>query len=198
MTLRQRILKGIYPLLQGLSRLAAGKKAVLFNRKAVPPNTSFYDLKTALITGNEFSFEELKGKKVLLVNTASDCGYTAQYSELQALWEKNRGRLVVVGFPANDFREQEGSSNEAIARFCSQNYRITFPLARKSEVVKSEGQNEVFRWLTHKEQNGWNDQPPSWNFTKFLVNEKGVLTHYFHPAVSPLGKEIGEALDSAT
>ena len=198
MTFRQRILKRMYPLLKTLSRLAAGKKAVLRNRKAVPPNTSFYDLKAPLITGNDFSFEELKGKKVLLVNTASDCGYTAQYSELQALWEKNGGRLVVVGFPANDFREQEKNSNEAIARFCSQNYRITFPLARKSEVVKSESQNDVFRWLTHKEQNGWNDQPPVWNFTKFLVNEKGMLTHYFHPSVSPLGKEIGEALDRTT
>jgi len=132
---------------------------------------------------------------VLLVNTASDCGYTAQYKELQQLFDRHKNYLLIISFPANDFKEQEMLTNEEIASFCKSNFNITFPLARKSVVVKNNRQNNVFAWLTHKDLNGWNEQPPQWNFSKYLVNENGLLTHYFSPSVSPLSKSIKQAVN---
>lgn len=126
----------------------------------------------------------------MIVNTASNCGYTNQYAELQNLYEHFKEKLIIIAFPANDFKEQEKGSNEEIAQFCQMNYGITFPLAKKSKVLKSADQNKVFEWLTHKELNGWNEQEPTWNFSKYLIDEKGHLTHYFDPAVSPLSKEV--------
>ena len=123
----------------------------------------------------------------MLVNTASNCGYTAQYKELEELYEKYKNQLVIIGFPANDFKEQEKGSDEEIAQFCRVNYGISFPLSKKSVVIKSPEQNPVFRWLTDKSRNGWNDKPPTWNFSKYLVNEEGTLTHYFDPAIPPSG-----------
>ena len=98
--------------------------------------------------------------------------------------------MVVIGFPANDFKEQEKGTDAAIAEFCKKNYGITFPLAQKSVVIKSAEQNPVFQWLTDSTKNGWNSKPPGWNFSKYLVNEKGVLTNYFGSSVSPLGNDV--------
>ncbi|HXL59000.1 MAG TPA: glutathione peroxidase, partial [Chitinophagaceae bacterium] len=137
-----------------------------------------------------------KGKKVLLVNTASDCGYTGQYEELEKLYQQYKQRLIVIGFPANDFKEQEKGSDEEIAQFCTINYRITFPLMKKSIVIKSPGQNEVFQWLTDKNKNGWNDQQPVWNFSKYLVNEEGILSWYFDPSISPMSNSAINAIRS--
>jgi glutathione peroxidase len=125
-----------------------------------------------------------------LVNTASDCGYTDQYNELQQLYSRFQNRVEVIGFPANDFRQQEKGTDEQIAEFCRVNYGVTFPLAKKSVVIKSPDQNPVFRWLSDKNLNGWNDKEPSWNFSKYLVDEQGMLTHYFDPAVSPMSKDV--------
>jgi glutathione peroxidase len=138
----------------------------------------------------------LKGKKVLLVNTASDCGYTNQYADLQKLFEKNSDRLIILGFPANDFKEQEKGTDEQIAQFCQINFGVTFPLAKKSS-VKGDHKNEIFKWLSEKNKNGWNSKQPSWNFSKYLVNEQGQLTHYFDPAVSPLSDEVIEAINKS-
>lgn len=168
---------------------AKGEPKKLKNRN-VSSVASFYDLGVLLNDGTSLAFNTLKGKKVLLVNTASDCGYTNQYSELQALYERRKDKLIVIGFPANDFKEQEKGSDAEIAQFCKVNFGVSFPLAKKSTVIKSGGQNKVFEWLTHKELNGWNDQQPSWNFAKYLVNEEGMLSHYFDPAVSPLSPEL--------
>ncbi|HWI89719.1 MAG TPA: glutathione peroxidase [Flavisolibacter sp.] len=154
------------------------------------PKTSFFELSATLNNESQLGFDALKGKKVLIVNTASNCGYTNQYSELQELHKKFQEKLVIIGFPSNDFKEQEKGSDEEIASFCQINFGVSFPLAKKSVVIKSTEQNKVFEWLTYKDLNGWNDQPPSWNFTKFLVNENGLLTHYFDPAVSPLSTEV--------
>lgn len=140
-------------------------------------------------------FQELKGKKVLIVNTASNCGYTHQYAELQELYRSHSDTLTIIGFPSNNFREQEKGSDEEIATFCQVNYGVTFPLAKKSDVLKGEGQNKVFEWLTNKQLNGWNEQEPSWNFSKYLINEQGLLTHYFDPAVSPLSTEVRQAVN---
>lgn len=175
----------------------AGKKGLnsknLSNDKAMP-TVSFYSLKDTLIDGTAFDFEKLKGKKIMLVNTASDCGYTGQYDDLQKLSEQYKDKLVVIGFPANDFKEQEKGSDEEIAAFCKLNFGVSFPLMKKSSVKKGAGQNKIFEWLTDSTKNGWNNQPPSWNFCKYIVDEQGRLTNYFGSTIEPLGKEITEAI----
>jgi glutathione peroxidase len=133
-----------------------------------------------------------------LVNTASNCGYTNQYEELQQLYEQYNNRLVILGFPSNDFKEQEKGNDDEIARFCKINYGVTFPLMKKSVVIKGAGQNPVFQWLSDAAQNGWNTKTPSWNFSKYLVNESGMLTHYFDPAISPLSKEVLAAINKTS
>ena len=130
----------------------------------------------------------------MLVNTASDCGYTEQYEALQKIYEENKEKLAVIGFPANDFKEQEKGTDEEIAQFCKLNFGVTFPLMKKSVVKKVAEQNEVFKWLTDSAKNGWNNKPPSWNFAKYIVNEEGVLTNYFGSSVSPAGKEVKKAI----
>lgn len=161
------------------------------------PQTPFWSLSIPLNNDSQLDFRQLKDKKVLIVNTASNCGYTNQYSELQELYQKFQEKLVVIGFPSNDFKEQEKGSDEEIASFCQINFGVSFPLAKKSVVIKSGEQNKVFEWLTHKDLNGWNNQPPSWNFTKYLVNENGFLTHYFDPAVSPLSTDMLKAIEDS-
>ena len=193
MSYRQKILKAVYPALMWFNKIT-GKKTNVKSNEQKQPVQSFYHLSIQLNDGSALDMESLKGKKVLLVNTASDCGYTGQYADLQKIYEANKDHLVVIGFPANDFKEQEKGSDEEIAAFCQRNYGVTFPLAKKSVVIKGGEQNTVFRWLTDKSLNGWNEQEPTWNFSKYLVNEEGVLTHYFDPAVSPSGKEITEAI----
>ncbi len=131
---------------------------------------------------------------MLLINTASDCGYTGQYKELEKLYQQYKQRLMIIGFPANDFKEQEKGSDEEIAEFCRINYSVTFPLMKKSTVVKSPEQNPVFQWLTDKNKNGWNNQPPTWNFSKYLVNEEGILTSYFDPSISPVSYLVINAI----
>lgn len=161
------------------------------------PPVPFYNLSTVLNNGNNLSFADLKGKKVLIVNTASDCGYTNQYEALQKLYEQYKDKLVVIGFPANDFKEQEKGNDEEIAAFCKLNYGVTFPLAKKSSVIGAD-KNEVFNWLSDKNKNGWNEQEPVWNFSKYLVSEDGVLLQYFDPGISPTGNEIITLLNQKT
>ncbi|HTM93983.1 MAG TPA: glutathione peroxidase, partial [Flavisolibacter sp.] len=195
LTTRQQILKWIYPLFVWYKKRTGENKKIELMQN-ITPSTPFYNLSALLYNGSELPFDHLKGKKVLIVNTASNCGYTNQYTELQELYEKQKEKLLVLAFPSNDFKEQEKGTDEEIAQFCQLNFGVTFPLAKKSVVIKGEGQNKVFEWLTHKELNGWNEQPPSWNFSKYLVNEQGILTHYFDPAVSPCDAEILKAINS--
>lgn len=192
MTYRQKILKAVYPAFMWLTNLTKKNTTTLKNDKQPP--VSFYSLSAIMNNGKTFSFEQLKGKKILLVNTASDCGYTNQYADLQRLSERYAGKLLVLGFPANDFREQEKGSDEEIAQFCKLNFGVTFPLMKKSVVIKGDAQNSVYQWLTDPAKNGWNSQVPSWNFSKYLVNEQGVLTHYFGPSVAPESDELINAL----
>jgi glutathione peroxidase len=127
------------------------------------------------------------------VNTASDCGFTQQYAELQQLYEARKPALEIIAFPSNDFKQQEKKNDTEIAQFCRTNFGITFPLAAKSSVTRSPMQHPVFEWLSNAKKNGWNDQAPSWNFSKYLVNETGMLTHCFDPSVSPSEKIITDA-----
>lgn len=195
MNIRQKFLKAVYPILIAWGKLTGRKSTALSNTKEAHPMQSFYTLSLQLNNGKELKLDSARGKKVLLVNTASNCGYTAQYDELQQLHEQYKDKLLIIGFPSNDFGEQEKGSNEEIAEFCRVNFGVTFPLAAKSTVIKSDSQNDVFNWLTHKERNGWNTQPPTWNFSKYLVNEEGTLTHYFDPAVSPTSDQVLKAIE---
>jgi len=194
MTYRQKLLKAVYPAFMWITRLTGTNSAKLSNKDKTPP-VSFYSLTLKLNNGDVLDFASLQGKKVLLVNTASDCGYTHQYEDLQALYAANGDKLVVIGFPANDFKEQEKGTDEEIGAFCKKNYGVTFPLAQKAVVIKAAGQDPVFQWLSDPAKNGWNSKVPSWNFSKYLVNEKGILTHYFDPSVSPTSNEVQAAVN---
>jgi len=187
-------LKAFYPVLIGAGKLFGSKQKIKMNKSESIPPVSFYSLKALANNGTDISFDQFKGKKVLLVNTASDCGFTPQYDDLQRLYDQQKDKLVIIGFPANDFGEQEKGNDEEIASFCKINYGVSFPLAKKSIVLKGPEQNKVFEWLSNKKENGWNDQEPTWNFSKYLINEKGELTHYFDPSVSPMSKEVLEAI----
>jgi glutathione peroxidase len=186
---KQKILRSLYPLIMRLSK-SSSKGKVLQHTQLTPAPVSFYNLAGQLNSRQPLPFVQLKGKQVLLVNTASNCGYTNQYTELQQLAEQYSDSLVVLGFPANDFAEQEQDNDQAIQQFCQLNFGVSFPLMQKSVVVKAAEQNPVYQWLTQAQQNGWNEQAPDWNFSKYLVSADGRLTHYFGPAVSPLSAEL--------
>lgn len=192
MTIRQRLLKIGYPFLMWLVR----KHAQVYQNPTTLPPVSFYDLSTELSDGTCFHFSALSGKMVLIVNTASDCGYTAQYERLQMLADQYNEKLVVIAFPSNDFKEQEQHTDHAIEQFCRLHYKVRFMLARKSQVRKGDNQNPVFKWLTNATNNGWNDRAPQWNFTKYLVNASGQLTHTMDPGIDPMGMKMKSAMRS--
>ena len=194
MTGRQRILKIVYPLWIAFTKLLGKNTKILANARNVRPVQSIYDLTVPLNNGNVLPLNTYKGKKLLLVNTASNCGYTNQYDDLQTLYKQFDNQLEIIAFPANDFKEQEKGSDSDIAQFCRVNFGVTFPLAKKSVVVKSAGQNDFFGWLTSKSKNGWNEKAPSWNFSKYLIDEQGTLTHYFDPSILPLSEEVLKAV----
>jgi glutathione peroxidase len=194
MTLKQRFLKIVYPLWIAFTKLMDKNTKVLTNTKNVQPAESIYELQVPLNNGNNLSLEAYKGKKIMLVNTASNCGYTNQYDDLQKLYQQFNNQLVIIAFPANDFKEQEKGSDSDIAQFCKVNFGVTFPLAKKSVVVNSNEQNSIFNWLTNKAKNGWNEKAPTWNFSKYLIDEQGTLTHYFDPSIGPMSGEVINAI----
>jgi glutathione peroxidase len=193
MTFRQSVLKTAYPLLIATQKLF-GKTGIRKNANNVKAATSFYDLTSVTVNGEKIMFDNFRGKKVLIVNTASDCGYTQQYYELQELFKRFKEKLIVLAFPSNDFKEQEKGTDEEIEQFCKINFGVDFPIIKKSTVVKGEKQNAVFEWLSNERKNGWNNKAPEWNFSKYLINEEGMLTAYYSPAVSPLSKDVIENL----
>lgn len=155
---------------------------------STPPKT-IYEFKVPSIEGGTIDFSKYKGKKILVVNTASKCGYTPQYEGLEKLYKQYGDKLVIVGFPANNFGQQEPGSNEEIQQFCKVRYGVTFPLASKVEVV-GENTHPLFKWLTSKEENGVLDASIQWNFTKFLLDENGKLLASFPSKVAPESEEI--------
>ena len=164
-------------------------KRIAKNNNSTVSSSNFYDLKAVTIDGQEISFEKFKGKKVLIVNVASKCGYTYQYEGLQKLHELYGNKVAILGFPANDFLFQERGSNEEIAEFCESNYGVTFQMFEKI-TTKGKKQSPVYHWLSNKELNGWNDQKPSWNFCKYIIDEDGKLVGFFDSKVKPLSEEI--------
>ena len=153
----------------------------------------FYNFTMKSITGEEISFERFKGKKVLVVNVASRCGYTPQYEDLQKLHEQFGDKVTILGFPANNFMGQEPGTNEEIANFCKTNYGVTFQMFEKIS-VKGNDMAPLYHWLSTKELNGWNDKSPKWNFCKYLINEEGELIKYYTSGVNPMSDEILQAI----
>ncbi len=193
-TLRQKISRFLYPVIQRVGK-STKMGSVISNENKVYPISPFYDLEVQLIDQKSILLSSFKGKNIMIVNTASDCGYTAQYEELQELYDSMHDRLVIIGFPSNDFGEQEKEENEKIESFCKLNYGVTFMLAKKSSVLKGENQNSIYKWLTDATLNGWNTQEPIWNFSKYVINEEGVLTHFFGPSISPKSKLIKNSIN---
>ena len=154
---------------------------------------SIFQFKVASLDGGTIDFSTFKGKKILVVNTASECGYTPQYKDLQALYEQYKDKLVIVGFPANNFGGQEPGTNVEIKTFCERNYGVTFPMAAKIS-VKGDDTAPIYKWLTHKDQNGVLDAEIKWNFNKFLLDENGKMIAYFPSKVKPLSEEITSKL----
>ena len=151
---------------------------------------TIYQFKVTDLYGKEFDFSTLKGKKLLIVNTASECGLTPQYKDLEAIYRKYKDKnFVIVGFPANNFGSQEPGSNEQIAKFCQMNYGVTFPMMSKIS-VKGKDIHEVYQFLTQKDKNGLQDSQVEWNFQKYLINEEGELIKVLSPSVLPTDTEI--------
>jgi len=172
-----------------------GVNSKSITNKGVTSPESFYNLPATLIDDSAINLNQYKGKKILVVNTASDCGYTGQYEQLEKLYQQHREKLVILGFPANDFKGQEKGTDLAIASFCKLNYGVSFPLFKKSKVIIGTDQNEIFKWLTQKNKNGWNEQAPTWNFCKYLIDEQGRLTHFFASSVEPSSQEVLAAIN---
>lgn len=170
----------------------------LFNPKPTPPTDipkTIYDFKVESLTGGGvIDFAKFKGKKILIVNTASKCGYTPQYEQLEALYKKYKDKLVIVGFPANNFMRQEPGSNEQIEAFCKENYGVSFPMAAKIS-VKGNDMAPIYQWLTTKDYNGFEDNKVKWNFQKYLINEEGKLIAVFAPSVKPDSEEVIKAIE---
>lgn len=151
--------------------------------------SSIYDFKVPGLDGNQIDFSSFKGKKILVVNTASKCGLTPQYEQLEKLYAEHKDKLVIIGFPANNFAQQEPGSNTEIAEFCKKNYGVTFPMAEKVS-VKGDDMAPIFKYLVAEAAKKGITDPISWNFTKFLVDEKGNLVTVFPPKTTPLSEDV--------
>lgn len=157
---------------------------------------TLYDFKVKDIDNKEFDFSTLKGKKVLIVNVASKCGFTPQYAQLEELYKKYKDKgFVVIGFPANDFEQQEPGSNEDIKKFCTGNYGVTFPMMSKISVT---GKNKapIYKWLTEKSENGKLNSKVLWNFQKYFIDENGKLVNFALSKVSPMSVEITQWIEN--
>jgi glutathione peroxidase len=189
--MRTQILRVLYPLLmKGLSK---GEKGSVYY---APAHKELMRLPDTILShlGIKEPLNDLLGKKLLIVNTASLCGFTRQFEELQNLQEKYRDRLLILAFPSNEFKNQEPGSDTDIQKYCSINYGVTFPIAAKTVVLPNEHQHPLYRWLCSPDANGWNSQAPHWNFSKYLLNEQHQLLAYFGPAVSPLDGRLTKLL----
>jgi glutathione peroxidase len=163
--------------------------AALFCAFTVPGNPSIHSFKVKSIEGKTIDFSQFKGKKILVVNTASKCGYTKQYEQLEKVYEEYKDKLVVVGFPANNFGAQEPGTDEEIDQFCKSRFGVKFPLASKIS-VKGDDTAPLYKWLTSKAENGVLDAEIKWNFNKFLLDENGKMIAYFDSKVLPDSEEI--------
>lgn len=175
---------------QETKKSVSKKQSIQQTTKTPQKMNKIYDYIFKDINDEDFNFADLKGKKILILNTASKCGYTPQYDALEKLYQEYKDQgLVVVGFPSDNFGGQEFDNNEEISNFCKLNYGVTFPLMSKSDVI-GKNQNEIFKFLTKKSLNGKSDHEVKWNFTKFLINEDGTLETAYSSKVKPDDKQI--------
>ena len=156
---------------------------------------SIYDFKVAGLSGGTIDFSKFKGKKILIVNTASKCGNTPQYADLEKLSKQYSSKLVIVGFPANNFGAQEPGANAQIAEFCQKNYGVSFPMAAKIS-VKGDDMAPIYHWLTEKNYNGYSDSEVKWNFQKYLIDENGHLVAVFDPKTQPYDPSLVAAINN--
>ena len=157
----------------------------IFKKKSDGPKTTIYGFKVKTIDGQDFDFSTLKGKKILIVNTASECGLTPQYKQLEEVYEKYKDKnFTIVGFPANNFGSQEPGTNVQIKEFCNKNYGVTFPMMEKVS-VKGDDMCEIYKWLTQKEKNGVSSSTVRWNFQKYMIDEEGHLIDSVSPTRKP-------------
>ena len=154
---------------------------------------NIYNIKIKNVYGEETSLKVYQGKKILIVNVASNCGYTNQYKDLQQLQDQYGDKLQVIAFPCNDFGSQEPGTDKQIAQFCESNYNVKFPVMSKIN-IRSKPIHPIYKWLSTSELNGWNDSKPRWNFYKYLIDENGNLIKSFGSSTSPLSSEIIQSL----
>ena len=185
MGILKRIITKFYGFRMKLSKLTGMGIDISTNNKKIKPPENFYSLEAKANNGQVVKFESFKGKKVLIVNLASQCGFTPQYNELEELHRLHKENIAVLGFPSNDFGGQEPGTDEEIENFCKVNFGVTFPLFHKDHVAGKDKQ-QVYQWLSDADKNGWNNQEPSWNFYKYLVDEHGNLDKISSSSVSPL------------
>ncbi|MEY3050802.1 MAG: hypothetical protein RLY31_587 [Bacteroidota bacterium] len=188
-------LKNLLALIPSLLTFGAcfNQNSVVQNADGKAPSTSIYDIPLTTIEGEATDLKAYKGKKIVLLNVASKCGYTPQYADWEAFYREHGERVVVLGFPANNFMGQEPGSNEEIAAFCERNYGVSFPMFEKLS-VKGGDQHPLYAWLTDPGMNGWNKKEPSWNFCKYVIDEEGRLTHFFASGVKPGAAEFRQAV----
>lgn len=184
----------------GAAAAAIGVYAFFKNRNTsdIDPklkSETVHQFRVPALSGGEINFADFAGKKIMIVNSASKCGLTPQYEALQALHEKYADKLVIVGFPANNFLSQEPGSNEEIAAFCQKNYGVSFLMAEKIS-VKGKDQAPIYQWLTHESLNGVESSTVSWNFQKYLLDEQGKLIRHFSPKTPPDSPDIIEIIES--
>ena len=157
---------------------------------------NIYQFKVTDLYGSEFDFSSLQGKKVMVVNTASECGLTPQYADLQKLYDQYKDQdFVIIGFPANNFGGQEPGSDQQIASFCKENYGVTFPMMSKIS-VKGDDKHQVYQFLTEKSKNGLQDSEVAWNFQKYLIDEKGELAMVIEPRTLPTDPSVVKWIES--
>jgi glutathione peroxidase len=162
---------------------------ITFSSVVFAQDSGFYSFKVKTLDGGEFDFSTLKGKKVMIVNTASKCGFTPQYKDLEEVYEQYKGNLVIIGFPANNFANQEPGSASDIRKFCTENYGVTFPMMAKIS-VKGDDMSPVYKWLTSKKENGVMDSEVKWNFQKYLIDENGKLVDVVYSKDKPTSDKI--------
>lgn len=193
--LKSRILaSGLFALLTGCF-FGKSKTIDTMETKNNPPKSSIYSISIMSLDGkNALDLSQYKGKKMLIVNTASECGFTPQYDDLQKLQDKYTDKLVVIGCPCNQFGGQEPGTASDISAFCKKNFGVTFPLSQKID-VKGDNQHPLYQWLTKKSINGVLDSEVKWNFNKFLISEDGQLLAYFASTTNPLSNDITHYLE---
>lgn len=189
-------LKTILIMITSLITAIFADKSEIANRpdEVIVAKQSLYDFKVKSLVGDKVvDLSQYKGKKVVILNVASKCGYTKQYADWEKFNKENGDKVVILGFPSNDFGGQEPGTSEEIATFCSATYGVTFPMFEKA-VVKGDNKSPLYKWLSSKDLNGWNDKEPTWNFCKYVVNENGELTNFFASKILPTDPEFLKAV----